>query len=172
MRSSPGAAHACLLHRIALPPVPQAAGIARDATRDALESWGLSQVADDAILLVSELVGNAVRHALQDGSDLELGLAVSGTVLRIEVCDADPQSPQPRTPAEFDDSGFGFVLVQELASQWGVTQVGHGKAVWAELNTGQEAVPPGTQAPSAPHATKATPTPAVHRPVITSGIRA
>jgi anti-sigma regulatory factor (Ser/Thr protein kinase) len=157
--------------------VPQAAGIAREATRDALESWGLSQVADDAILLVSELVGNAIRHAFNDGSDLELGLAVSGTVLRIEVCDADPQCPQPRSPTEFDDSGFGFVLVQELASQWGVTQIGNGKAVWAELNTGQEAATPATQAPSATHApsaaqaTEAAATPAIHRPVITSGIR-
>jgi anti-sigma regulatory factor (Ser/Thr protein kinase) len=149
MRSSPDTAHACLVHRIALPPVPQAAGVARDATRDALASWGLSEVADDAILLVSELVGNAVRHAVHDGSDLELGLAVSATVLRIEVCDADPQSPRPRIPAEFDDSGFGFVLVQELASQWGVTQIGNGKAVWAELNTMEQASPAGPREPTA-----------------------
>jgi anti-sigma regulatory factor (Ser/Thr protein kinase) len=172
MRSSPGTGHECLLHRMALPAVPQAAGIARDATRDVLESWGLSQVADDAILLVSELVGNAIRHAFDDGSDLELGLAASGTVLRIEVCDPDPQCPQPRSPAEFDDSGFGFVLVQDLASQWGVTQVGTGKAVWAELSTGQEVGIAATQqAPSATHAAEASPTPVLHRPVITSGIR-
>jgi len=135
MRSLPGAGQACLVHRMTLPAAAMAASIARDTARRALDSWGLNHVTEDAVLLVSELVGNAVRHATNDGSDLELELASAGTVLRIEVRDADPRSPHPRAPAGLDESGFGFVLVEALASEWGVTQTGTGKAVWAELST-------------------------------------
>jgi anti-sigma regulatory factor (Ser/Thr protein kinase) len=135
MRSLPGARQACLVHRMTLPAAAVAASIARRATRRALDYWGLNHLTEDAVLLVSELVGNAVRHATNDGSDLELELAFAGTVLRIEVRDADPRSPHPRAPAGLDESGFGFVLVEALASEWGVTQTGNGKAVWAELST-------------------------------------
>ena len=66
---------------------------------------------------------------------LELRLETSNDRLRIEVHDADPHPPQPRTPAELDESGFGFVLVQALADRWGVRETASGKAVWAELST-------------------------------------
>ena len=58
-----------------------------------------------------------------------------GTWLRIEVLDADPCPPQPRTPAELDESGFGFVLVEALADKWGVSPASTGKTVWVELDT-------------------------------------
>jgi transcriptional regulator with XRE-family HTH domain len=61
--------------------------------------------------------------------------------LRIEVFDADPGVPRPRTPAEGDESGFGFVLIEALAARWGVHQAPGGKTVWAELTTGTAAVP-------------------------------
>jgi hypothetical protein len=60
-----------------------------------------------------------------------------GTWLLIEVHDADPRPPRPRRPAGLDDSGFGFVLMDAMAGEWGVHETATGKAVWAELDTRQ-----------------------------------
>ena len=105
-----------------LPAAAHAAGLARRATREALVSWALGHLEETAALLVSELVGNAVRHVRAGAMALELRLETSDGRLRIEVHDADPRPPQPRTPAELDESGFGFVLVQALADGWGVRE--------------------------------------------------
>jgi len=100
--------------RVMLPAAAQAASLARRQVRDALGRCGLSHLEDTAVLLVSELVGNAVRHARHRGSELELGMADTGAWLRIEGSDADPRPPQPHIPAGLDESGFGFVLVEAL----------------------------------------------------------
>jgi hypothetical protein len=89
------------------------------------------------MLLVSELVSNAVRHARSSASGLQLRLAASRSCLRIEVTDADPRPPQPRAPAELDEPGFGFVLVDALASSWGVDHAAAGKTVWIEWTIGR-----------------------------------
>ena len=119
----------------------QAPGLARQATHEALASWRLAHLEDTAVLLVSELVTNAVRHARTGGSVLALRLEIAGSWLRIEVHDADPRLPEPRTPAGHDESGFGFVLIEALADKWGVRETGVGKAVWAELDTRQGGEP-------------------------------
>ncbi len=111
----------------------RAVRLARQATRDALATWRLTYLEETAVLLVSELVTNAVRHA-RDSDAITLELQAAGTWLRIEVQDADPRWPQPRTPAGFDESGFGFVLVDALAGKWGVRETATGKAVWAEVD--------------------------------------
>jgi len=129
-----------------LPTADHAVGLARQATRGALATWRLAHLEETAVLLVSELVTNAVRHAR--GTDaIALELETGGTWLRIEVQDADPRWPQPRTPAGFDESGFGFVLVDALAGKWGVRETATGKAVWAELDERQGGEP-GTCRPS------------------------
>ena len=122
--------------QMTLPTAHHTVRLARQTTRDALATWRLAYFEETAVLLVSELVTNAVRHAR--GSDpITLELEATGTLLRIEVTDADPRWPQPRTPAEFDGSGFGFVLVDALAGKWGVRETATGKAVWAELDEPQ-----------------------------------
>jgi len=70
----------------ALPAAGQAAGMARCGVRGALASWGLAHLEETAALLVSELAGNAVRHARADGSRLVLRLeaAAVGAVLGSE----------------------------------------------------------------------------------------
>ena len=97
-------------------------------------SWHLTHLTDTAILLISELVTNAVLHARTNGLGLSLQLEVHGTWLRIEVHDADLSGPQPRTPAGLEESGLGLVLVDALADSWGVRETPAGKAVWAELD--------------------------------------
>ncbi len=126
--------------QMTLPTANHAVRMARQATRDALATWRLAYLEETAVLLVSELVTNAVRHA-RGGDEVTLVLQTAGTWLRIEVTDADPQWPQPRTPAEFDGSGFGLVLVDALAGKWGVRETATGKAVWAELDERQSDEP-------------------------------
>ena len=113
-----------------------AVGLARQATRDTLATWRLACLEETAVLLVSELVTNAVRHA-RGGRAIALELRTEGSWLRIEVHDADPRWPRPRTPAGFDESGFGFILVDAMARKWGVRDTATGKAVWADLDIQQ-----------------------------------
>jgi serine/threonine-protein kinase RsbW len=119
--------------QMTLPTAGRAVRLAREATRDALATWRLAYLEETAVLLVSELVTNSVRHA-RDSEAITLELEAAGTWLRIEVTDADPRWPQPRTPAGFDGSGFGLMLVDALAGKWGVRETATGKAVWAELD--------------------------------------
>ena len=125
----------CRSWQITLPASAQSAGLARKVTRRVLASWLLAHLEETAVLLSSELVGNVVRHARTGGRVLALRLEAVGTCLRIEVHDADPRPPRPRTPAGLDESGFGFVLIAALASNWGAHQTATGKIVWAELDT-------------------------------------
>jgi anti-sigma regulatory factor (Ser/Thr protein kinase) len=118
-----------------LPTAGRSPGVARQVARDALTSWQLTHLTDTAVLLISELVTNAVLHARADGSGLALSLEIRGRRLRIEVHDGDLRGPRPRVPSGLDESGFGFVLVNSLADNWGVRKTAAGKAVWAELDT-------------------------------------
>jgi len=123
-----------------LPAANLSVRLARQATRAVLTAWRLAHVEETAVLLVSELVTNAVRHAR--GTDvIAVDLRAARTLLRIEIQDTDRHWPQPRVPDGFDESGFGFVLVDALAGKWGVRETETGKAVWAELDTRQGAGP-------------------------------
>ena len=127
--------------RMTLPATSHSVRLARHATHIGLAAWRLDRVEENAVLIVSELVTNAVRHA--EGTEvIALDLHAERTWLRIEVQDTDQNWPQPRSPAHSDESGFGFVLVDALACQWGVRETATGKAVWAELDTG-----PGPERP-------------------------
>lgn len=121
--------------QLPLPPSGQAPGLARQATRDALAAWRLEELTETAVLLVSELVTNAVQHASAGGSAIVLRLETAGDWLRIEVHDACPGEPAPRPRAGLEESGFGLVLVEAMADKWGVRRTVSGKAVWAELDT-------------------------------------
>ncbi|HEY5987463.1 MAG TPA: ATP-binding protein [Streptosporangiaceae bacterium] len=114
---------------------PQASGLARLATRETLVSWQLAHLVDTAILLVSELVGNALQHARSNGTSPELRLEATQARLRIEVHDADPRPPQLCLPGDLDEAGRGLMLVEAFAAKWGVRETKTGKAVWAEMDT-------------------------------------
>lgn len=85
---------------------------------------------DDAALVVSELVTNA----LQAGSSaVTVGLAVDGPRLRISVTDDAPGLPRVVHAGPHDQRGRGLPIVAELCRVWGVTPLPRGKQVWAEL---------------------------------------
>lgn len=122
---------------VILPSSAQAPAVARRSAGDLLRYWGLGHVEDIALLVISELVTNAVLHAHASGGSPELHLYADGAWLRIEVHDTDPRPPQPRTPAGLDEAGRGLLLIEAITDQWGVYGTATGKAVWAVLRLTQ-----------------------------------
>jgi anti-sigma regulatory factor (Ser/Thr protein kinase) len=90
---------------------------------------------EDARLLVSELVTNALRHAgLGDNDVITLVVVTGDRALRIEVCDPGPgfEVSEP-TPDPARPSGWGLYLVRELSDRWGVER-NERTRVWFELD--------------------------------------
>ncbi|MER6997922.1 ATP-binding protein [Streptomyces sp. NPDC000410] len=88
-------------------------------------------VAEDVLMVVSELVTNACLHA---GGPTQLVLHCTAERLRIEVTDASPVPPRPRPRADPAlPGGHGLVVLGRLARAWGSVPSGSGKAVWAEI---------------------------------------
>lgn len=105
---------------------------ARRAVSDTLSTWGWEDLADDAVLLVSELVTNALLHA---HSGIELVIVGQGERLRVEVHDEGVGQPTVRHFSPTSGTGRGLQLVGTLSSAWGVeSNAGGGKAVWFELD--------------------------------------
>lgn len=87
-----------------------------------------------AVLLVSELVTNAVKHALADPSGLDLTMELLADRLRITVDDHDPLPPVLQDVDPAGDSGRGLLIVDRLATKWGWERsADNGKCVWCEL---------------------------------------
>ena len=114
--------------------------LARDPDSAAEARRALGEVSDhlsqrrleDAQLLVSELVTNAVRHA--EGEAVRLVVALTGGTLRIEVHDPGrgfELKPPPDDPLRA--SGWGLVLVEELADRWGIDHDPQTR-VWFEMD--------------------------------------
>jgi serine/threonine-protein kinase RsbW len=104
--------------RLTLPACGQPVRLARQVTREVLAAWRLARVEETAVLLVSELVTNAVRDAASTDA-ITLELEVIRTWLRIEAYRCRPGLAMPRTTGEFDQPGYGFALVDCLAGKWG-----------------------------------------------------
>lgn len=120
--------------RTHLEAVPGSAGAARHFVRDLLVAWDCDDPDEIAVLLTSEVVSNAVRHA---ADELELGIDVlvglDHDVLRIEVRDGGPGEPRLQRPPEDAVGGRGLLLVDALARRWGADRKVTGKVVWFEL---------------------------------------
>lgn len=129
-----------LLHfTVPLSATRRGARLARLLAVEQLQAWGLQL--DPARLIVAELAANAALHGRVPGRSFRLTLSVVPPgVLRIEVTDTRgdrvPGSPRTAGGAEVAESGYGLLLVEELADRWGVRRGPvPSKTVWAELDT-------------------------------------
>ncbi|GGU06049.1 hypothetical protein GCM10010272_58910 [Streptomyces lateritius] len=127
-------------------PVGRSVATARAFVRDTLQGWGYAEVVDDAVVLTSELVTNAVIHA---GTAAEVLCLRSDDGIRIEVADRYPEREIPvqggRTLAHPDrENGRGLLLCAALATRWGVDYTPTQKHVWFQLDLPER--PIGTRA--------------------------
>ena len=129
-----------------LSPSPDAASRARSFTRHTLASWGLAELADDAQVIVSELLANAIRHAgfrRPEGSpqawagELGLWLLRHADGFMCVVTDPSDSAPALQQPGHTGEGGRGLHVVHALSDHWGWTRLSErGKAVWAILFRG------------------------------------
>ena len=118
---------------VSLPSLPESAATARRLVQVViLRHWGLSpKLTEDAVLLVSELVGNAVRHT--GARVFGLRMRRRRGWIRIEVRDPSRGLPCLLPVQELDVSGRGLLLVDKLADRWGVDLLPRGKTTWFEM---------------------------------------
>lgn len=114
-----------------LPNDLRAPGEARQAIARFLARANLPQLIDDAQLLASELVTNAVRHAR---GPITVRAYVRDGFLRLEVCDScRDTAPERREATPDDENGRGMELVDKLAARWGCRTTTESKVVWLDL---------------------------------------
>ncbi|MCE7550975.1 SpoIIE family protein phosphatase [Streptomyces thermodiastaticus] len=118
-------------------PLGRSVATARSFVRDTLQGWGFADVVDDAVVLTSELVTNAVVHA---GTAAEVVCLRSDHGVRIEVSDRYPEREVPVQSAPVSmgspdqEGGRGLQLCAALAGRWGVEYTPTHKTVWFQLD--------------------------------------
>ena len=135
-------AQVCCMHSAVIGPDPRQWAIRRfvaspEAPRESrrfvlttLEEFAGEQFATVAALVVTELATNAIEHAR---SDFTVSVLASDGGIRIEVRDWSPLEPSIQEPSPLAISGRGLLLVDALASTWGIVRRGDVKVVWAQL---------------------------------------
>jgi anti-sigma regulatory factor (Ser/Thr protein kinase) len=134
----PTAAPALLTHRF--PNSPTTPRQARDWLGGPLRAGPCAAIADDALLCLSELVGNAHRHTRIPAIPVRAFL--TGRSVHVDVRDDRPEPlpvPPPGRLPEFGERGRGLTILEGCADSWGVTFFGGlrptGKSVWFTLRT-------------------------------------
>jgi anti-sigma regulatory factor (Ser/Thr protein kinase) len=116
----------------ALPAHPEAASIARRATRDRLQAWDMDEETTfTAELIVSELVSNAIRYG---APPLQLRL-IHDRMLTCEVTDSASSAPHVKHARTVDEGGRGLFIISHLTDHWGTRYHDRGKTIWAEQPT-------------------------------------
>jgi hypothetical protein len=111
--------------------------IARDFTIATLHRWGTAERSQDIAVVVSELLTNALRHALPGSSDsrprrpIRLGLLQPGPCVLCAVADPSKTAPAPQAPGSLAETGRGLHIICALSDQWGYAPSDTGKVVWA-----------------------------------------
>jgi anti-sigma regulatory factor (Ser/Thr protein kinase) len=114
------------------PNSPRAPRAARRFVVETLQRWGRQELIDDAAIVTTELVANAVMHAR---SDAVVTVSSLGEGVRVAVRDFSRAVPRPG-PRPASVGGRGLVLVAALSSLWSTELVDGGKVVWSELRPG------------------------------------
>ncbi len=124
-----------LLLELFLPGGPAAPKAARHALATALDGRLGARVQGDALIVISELVTNAIRHGGAGAATEQVGVhaALTDAVLRLEVTDPGPGF-EPGGHGPRADGGYGLHLLDRLATRWGVTG-GDPVTVWVELDS-------------------------------------
>jgi anti-sigma regulatory factor (Ser/Thr protein kinase) len=102
---------------------------ARRFVGEFLERYGIRRTRDDAMLLTSELVTNAISHAQTDAI---LTIDLTHEHLRVSVTDHGPGWPGHAAGGD-PTEGLGLHFVEQLATKWGAYRMGESKTVWFEL---------------------------------------
>ncbi|MGA5868403.1 ATP-binding protein [Streptomyces cinereoruber] len=129
-------------------PDPAEVGRARRWARSRLAGSGIGEdepLAETLVLLISELVTNAVVHT-GCPAVLRMLFAAEGGV-RVEVADASDRPPKPRHAEGDDTNGRGLELVDGLADRWGWQPEGLGKSIWCEVDRAAPVAPAPVGAP-------------------------
>ncbi|MGW0534550.1 SpoIIE family protein phosphatase [Streptomyces sp. NPDC003032] len=134
-------------------PVGRSVATARSFVRDTLQGWGFSDIVDDAVVLTSELVTNAVVHA---GTAADVLCLRSDDAVRIEVSDRYPEREIPLQQSSINmgspdrEGGRGLQLCAALATRWGVDYTPTHKQVWFQLDLPHRPVGTRTAGPALP----------------------
>ncbi|WP_325050278.1 ATP-binding protein [Actinomadura craniellae] len=124
---------------------PAAAGLARTLTDQRLRKWDCFRILDDTLLVVTELITNAVKETPR--REIRFRLAREAGDVVVAVWDSSPRLPRPRPAVELtldtldlaedaydDNGGRGLLIVQSLTSACGCTRDPRGgKWTWARL---------------------------------------
>ncbi|MFD7919079.1 ATP-binding protein [Streptomyces sp. NPDC059740] len=114
---------------VAMAPEPVLVARIRRIAATSLRRWAVPvALAEDVVVVVSELVTNAVEHGF---GDVELRMRHHGGEVRVEVSDDNPAPARLRHAAEDETGGRGLFLVDVLARNWGVTR--DGRTTWASF---------------------------------------
>ena len=123
-----------------LPRHPRSVSRSRALLRAQAVDWKLPDaITDTAVLLLSELMTNAYRHAhVSPGREIRIRCALDDDArrLHVSVTDASDTMPRFRNPSPEDESGRGLILLTLLADEWGTEPRpnGLGKAIWFALH--------------------------------------
>ncbi|MEU1406755.1 SpoIIE family protein phosphatase [Streptomyces sp. NPDC005728] len=134
-------------------PVGRSVATARSFVRDTLQGWGFADIVDDAVVLTSELVTNAVVHA---GTHADVLCLRTEDGVRIEVADRYPEREVPLqgSPAAMGspdrEGGRGLQLCAALAARWGVDYTPTHKNVWFHIDPPERPVGTRAAGPSLP----------------------
>lgn len=120
-------------HQTTLEADPMSVSLARDFVCVHLVEHELSDMVDDVLLVTSELATNAVLHAQ---TPFKVVLHGSTAMVVLQIQDGAPAAPVTREPEVMDMNGRGLMLVELLATEWGISTTGDDqKTVWANFST-------------------------------------